>query len=200
MVSMAASPISALARAQRARSSVSRTGLSATACSASRTRVRNSAAAASVKVIATSWDMLFRPLATNSAMRSTIAVVLPVPAPASTKSVFSKSLRSVFRARESASSSSGFTFGAQLELDKRSGPISFSLAHLVAAGGADAVERAVHTVRPAHAAWPLIVWRRHLWKGPRPEPAIHNIQHLPQALRVVPHLDELETPLRANEP
>src|SRR5258708_36017705 len=187
---MAALAVSLKTRAQRARSSGSRSGLSTTPCSASRTRVRNSAAAASVNVIATSWDMLIRPLATNSAMRSTIAVVLPVPAPASTNSVFSKSLRSVFRARASASSSSGFTFGAQLELDKRSGPISLSLAHLVAAGGAHAVERAVHTVRPAHAAWPLVVWPRHLWTCPRPEPPIHNIQHLPPSLRVAPHLDE----------
>jgi hypothetical protein len=51
-----------------------------------RTRSRSSPAARSVKVIAAIWS-IGTPLQTSETMRSTSARVLPVPAPASTKSV-----------------------------------------------------------------------------------------------------------------
>jgi hypothetical protein len=54
-------------------------------------RSRNSAAAASVNVIAASRSISNWPAAISSTMRLASAVVLPVPAPASTKNVVSSS-------------------------------------------------------------------------------------------------------------
>jgi hypothetical protein len=56
-----------------------------------RTRSRISAAAASLKVIAANRSIWSLPEATSSTARPTSAVVLPVPAPASTKNVLSNS-------------------------------------------------------------------------------------------------------------
>ena len=55
-------------------------------------RARSSPAAASVKVIATSSRAHTRPAATRATIRATTSVVLPVPAPASTKNVVSNSV------------------------------------------------------------------------------------------------------------
>ena len=68
----------------------------------SRTRARSSAAAASVKVIATSSGVFNSPAATMATIRETSVVVLPVPAPASTKKVVSKSVLSRWRTASSA--------------------------------------------------------------------------------------------------
>ena len=69
------------------------------ACSsAPRIRSRSSAAAASVNVIAASSRSSMRPEATSATTRSTSAVVLPVPAPASTNRLTSWSSRTAVRA------------------------------------------------------------------------------------------------------
>src|SRR2546421_3326117 len=198
MVSIDASPSDPLARAQRARSASPRAGSSARSCRASRTLTRSSAAAASVKVMATSWDISTRPWATSSAIRPTMAVVLPVPAPASTKRVLSKSVSSVRRASWSAARSSGRT--AELLVDERAGPVSLALPHLVPARRADPVEGAVEAVLPAGAVRPAVVGARHLGERARPQTAIHHVEDVAEPFLVVRHLQEAEVAPGADEP
>src|SRR5579859_1194627 len=198
MVSMAASPIDAAAHPQRARSASPRPGSSAASCRASRTLVRSSAAAASVNVIATSCAISRRPRATSSAIRPTMAVVLPVPAPASTNNVPSKSVRRVRRAHASVSRRSGCI--AQLQVDGGAGPVPLALAHLVSPGRADAVERAVEAVLPARAIPAAVVGPRDLRERTRPKSAIDHVEDVAEPILVVRHGEEPEVAPGADEP
>ena len=106
IVSTAAPSNSSSAASQRPRSAGSVSSAAAITSSATRTRSRSSDAAASVKVIAAMLVALTRSVASRRTMRSTSERVLPVPAPASTKSVRSRSPVIVSRASWSTRDSS----------------------------------------------------------------------------------------------
>src|SRR5450759_537785 len=133
-------------------------------------------------------------------MRSTIAVVLPVPAPASTKSVLSKSVSNVSLARASNSKISGSIVARQLEVDPRTWLRLLAFLHLVAALRAHTIKGAEHAVGPARAAGPSFLRPRKLRERARPNATIDNCERRAQPFRVVRDWHEFEDPLRAHEP
>ena len=105
IVSMAAPSRSPSASSQRFRSAGSPSSSALAVSRALRTRSRSSEAAASLKVIAAILVARTRPVASKRTMRPTNDWVLPVPGPASTNSVRSRSLAIMLRASWSTSGS-----------------------------------------------------------------------------------------------
>src|SRR5581483_6182020 len=115
--------------------------------SSRRIRSRSSVAAASVNVMAAMVRMA-TPLRTKLTMRSTSTVVLPVPAPASTKSVASRVVRTSARAAASLIAVASTLAHVDIGRERRRRPF-LRIPMDVAALLAEAVELAEHAIGPA---------------------------------------------------